>query len=125
MLPLNRRQLILAGTMAALTPAAHAAASTDDVELWPGGAPGAARVQVVEEVIDATPGSEPRDRVVQHVTRPLLTLFAPRGTPNGITFLVVPGGGYRRVVIDREGYDTAAWLTERGFGAAVLRYRLP
>jgi acetyl esterase/lipase len=63
--------------------------------------------------------------VVQHVTRPLLTWFAPRGAPNGIALLVVPGGGYRRVVIDREGYDTAAWLTERGFGAAVLRYRLP
>ncbi len=125
-LPLSRRQIILAASMAALAPPAPAqAADGREVELWPGVVPGAARVRVREEVVDATPGSNPRDRVVQHVTRPLLTVFAPRGAPNGITFLVVPGGGYRRVVIDREGYDTAAWLTERGFGAAVLRYRLP
>jgi acetyl esterase/lipase len=126
-LPLSRRQIILAGSMAALAPPAPAQAATDggEIELWPNGVPGGRRVSVREEVIDASPGSHPRDRVVQHVTRPLLTVFAPRGAPNGITFLVVPGGGYRRVVIDREGFDTAAWLTERGFGAAVLRYRLP
>jgi acetyl esterase/lipase len=126
-LPLSRRQIILAASMTALGPSVPAQATADgrEIELWPGGVPGAARVKVREEVVDATPGGDLRDRVVQHVTRPLLTVFAPRGEPNGITFLVVPGGGYRRVVIDREGYDTAAWLTERGFGAAVLRYRLP
>jgi acetyl esterase/lipase len=126
-LPLSRRQIILAGSMAALARPASTQTVADggEIELWPNGVPGAGRVSVREEVIDTSPGSQPRDRVVQHVTRPLLTLFAPRGTPNGITFLVVPGGGYRRVVIDREGFDTAAWLTERGFGAAVLRYRLP
>jgi acetyl esterase/lipase len=126
-LPLSRRQIILAGSMAALATRAPAQPGPDggDVELWPGGVPGADHVTVREEIVEASPGSTPRDRVVQHVTKPLLTWFAPRGAPTGITFLVIPGGGYRRVVIDREGFDTAAWLTERGFGAAVLRYRLP
>jgi acetyl esterase/lipase len=80
---------------------------------------------VREEVVDNFPGGTPRDRHVQHVTRPTLTWFAPRGTPNGVTFLIAPGGGYRRVVIDKEGIETAHWLAERGFGAGVLRYRLP
>jgi acetyl esterase/lipase len=62
---------------------------------------------------------------VQHVTRPLLTLFEPKGAPNGITLLIVPGGGYVRVVIDKEGFEAAEWFSARGFGAAVLRYRLP
>jgi acetyl esterase/lipase len=44
---------------------------------------------------------------------------------NGITLLIVPGGGYLRVVIDKEGVEAAEWFTERGFAAAVLRYRLP
>lgn len=126
-LPLSRRQLILAGSMATLATPSLSGSFTDgtEVELWPGGAPGGARVRMREEVVDNTPGSNPRDRYVQHVTRPTLTLFVPRGVPNGITFLIVPGGGYRRVVIDKEGFETAAWLVERGFGAAVLRYRLP
>jgi hypothetical protein len=78
-LPLSRRQIILAGSMAALAPpaSAHSAADGTEIELWPGAVPGAARVAVREEVVDATPGSDPRDRVVQHVTRPLLTWFAP------------------------------------------------
>jgi acetyl esterase/lipase len=130
-LPLNRRQIIFAGTMAALTPSAQAdpkpAAEPggNTVELWPGGAPGAERVTVREEVIERLPDGPMRDRFVQHVTRPLLTLFEPKGAPNGITLLIVPGGGYVRVVIDKEGFEAAEWFSARGFGAAVLRYRLP
>ena len=66
-----------------------------------------------------------RDRFAQHVTRPLLTLYAPKVAYNGITLLIVPGGGYVRVVIDKEGVEAAEWFTARGFAAAVLRYRLP
>lgn len=127
--PLDRRQLLLAGTLtAAMTATLGAAPAPGDgleVELWPGGAPRGEKVDAKETVDETTPGAVPRDRSVSHVTRPLINVFEPRSTPNGITWLVVAGGGYRRVVIDREGFDTAAWLTERGFGAAVLRYRLP
>ena len=49
----------------------------------------------------------------------------PRIAYNGITLLIVPGGGYVRVVIDKEGVEAAEWFTARGFAAAVLRYRLP
>jgi acetyl esterase/lipase len=52
-------------------------------------------------------------------------LFKPKVAYNGITLLIVPGGGYVRVVIDKEGVEAAQWFTERGFAAAVLRYRLP
>jgi acetyl esterase/lipase len=130
-LPLNRRQIILAGTMAALSPNVPAAAvpsaepGGETIELWPGGAPGMEKVTVREELIERLPEGALRDRFVQHVTRPLLTLFRPRHSFNGITLLIVPGGGYVRVVIDKEGFEAAQWFTERGFAAAVLRYRLP
>lgn len=112
--------------MSALIPATQAApADGATVALWPSGAPGGEGVKVREEVVERLPGGPMRDRYVQHVTRPLLTLFAPRGTYNGITLLIVPGGGYLRVVIDKEGLEAADWFTARGFAAAVLRYRLP
>jgi acetyl esterase/lipase len=123
----DRRSLLLAGASITASKASASAdhPSTDTIDLWPGGAPGRDRVTVQERVEDLAPGAVPRDRVAWHVTRPLLSLFRPRRRFNGITLLVIPGGGYRRVVIDREGFDTAQWLCERGFAAAVLRYRLP
>jgi acetyl esterase/lipase len=82
-------------------------------------------VTVREQLLERLPTGPLRDRIVQHTTRPLLTLFPPRGAPNGVTLLIVPGGGYQRVVIDKEGFEAAEWFTKRGFAAAVLRYRLP
>ena len=125
---MNRRQLILAGAMAALARNAHAApaaAPGETLDLWPGGAPGGERVTVREEIIERLPDGPMRDRFAQHVTRPNLTLFEPKQAWNGVTLLIVPGGGYVRVVMDKEGYEAAEWFTQRGFAAAVLRYRLP
>jgi len=129
---MNRRQIILASTMAALTPAVSAAQTSaapepgdSIIELWPGGPPGGGKVTVQEEIVERLPDGPMRDRFAQHVTRPTLTLFKPRIAYNGITLLIVPGGGYVRVVIDKEGVEAAEWFTERGFAAAVLRYRLP
>jgi len=129
---MSRRQVILASTLAAFTgpgvaaPKPAAGEPGDEViELWPGGAPGGERVTTKEEIVERLPDGPMRDRFVQHVTRPTITLFKPRTAFNGITLLIVPGGGYVRVVIDKEGVECADWFTERGFAAAVLRYRLP
>jgi acetyl esterase/lipase len=127
---MNRRQILLASTMAAIAPATPSASPSSqafkgDVELWPGGAPGGEKVTVREEIVERLPDGPLRDRFAQHVTRPLLTLFTPKTQYNGVTLLIVPGGGYVRVVIDKEGVEAAEWFTARGFAAAVLRYRLP
>jgi acetyl esterase/lipase len=129
-LPVNRREIILGGTMTALSPSllTAAPAPTDDIgglPLWPKGAPGAERVSAQEVVLERAAPGLPRDRIVQHVRRPLLTLFPPRGEPNGITLLIIPGGAYVRVVIDKEGIESAEWFAAQGFHAALLRYRLP
>jgi acetyl esterase/lipase len=39
--------------------------------------------------------------------------------------LLCPGGGYRHLAIDKEGFEMARWLAARGFTAFVLYYRLP
>ena len=51
-------------------------------------------------------------------------MFRP-AIPNGAAVLVTPGGGYRWVVVDKEGYEIARWLTARGWTVFVLFYRLP
>ena len=97
----------------------------ETIALWPAGSPGADRVQVTESLTERAPDGPLRDRIAEHVTRPQLTLVHAKGSPNGITLLIVPGGGYVRVVIDKEGFETAEWFAQRGFECAVLRYRLP
>ena len=46
------------------------------------------------------------DRAVIHVRKPTLKIFTP-ANPNGAAVLVLPGGGYQRVVLDKEGDETA------------------
>ena len=61
---------------------------------------------------------------IRNVTRPTLTPFLPRrGKGNGAAVLVIPGGGFRFVSINNEGWPIAQWLADRGVAAFVLKYR--
>ena len=111
------------GSVLAAVPAAEPGGDT--VLLWPKGTPGAEHVTVKETLSERAPDGPLRDRIAEHVTRPLMTLFHARGKPNGITLLMVPGGAYVRVIIDKEGFESAEWFAQRGFECAVLRYRMP
>ena len=129
-LPRRARWLILAATMTLFADAVAAAVPSADpggeiVALWPAGSPGGQRVTAQEAVLERVTEGPIRDRYVEHITRPTLTLFHPKGEANGTTLLIVPGGGYVRVVIDKEGFETAEWFAARGFECAVLRYRMP
>jgi len=94
------------------------------IPLWPNGVPGGENVTVVEEEISRPNAEGLPDRIVRFVRTPHLSLF--RATqPNGSALLIIPGGGYRHVVIDKEGYEAARWFAARGITAYVLRYRLP
>jgi acetyl esterase/lipase len=53
-----------------------------------------------------------------------MAVFRP-ARPNGGAALIFPGGGYRWVVLDKEGYEMARWLAARGVTVFVLFYRLP
>ncbi|MFT6569332.1 MAG: acetyl esterase/lipase [Sphingomonas echinoides] len=96
----------------------------ETIDLWPKGAPGAPPTLPVETVDERSKDRALNDRAVQGISRPRLVVFRPR-TPNGAALLVTPGGGYRLVVIDKEGYEIGRWLAARGFTVFVLFYRLP
>lgn len=66
------------------------------------------------------------DRALSAIARPRMAVFRPpQGSNNGGALLIAPGGGYRRVVMDREGFEMARWAAEQGFTAFALFYRLP
>jgi acetyl esterase/lipase len=94
------------------------------VLLSPAGAPGE---QTEPTTISITERGDPdglRDRFAVGITEPDLTVFAA-AEPNGSALLIIPGGGYTRVVMDKEGYEAAQWFAERGVSSFVLLYRLP
>jgi acetyl esterase/lipase len=65
------------------------------------------------------------ERWISYVSRPTLTFYAPaRREVPGQAVLVIPGGGFRYVSIDKEGTEMARWLTGAGVAAAVLKYRV-
>ena len=92
--------------------------------LWPGQPPGGVPQTLREEIVERPHPLGLRDRIVRGVRAPLLTLFRPRRARGGAV-LIIPGGGYQHVVIDKEGFEAARWLAANGVVAAVLRYRLP
>jgi len=93
--------------------------------LWPEGKmPGGPIPNITERIDDQTDNAGLRYRVAEHVTRPTLSYFAATNS-TGASVLILPGGGYSRVGIDREGYETARWFNAQGIAAFVLRYRLP
>lgn len=131
---LSRRELIHAAAgLAALGIAPAAVAQTTTalpsempaaIDLWPDGPPGAGQVTVTQASVARTPGGGPFEQAVMHVTRPTLTPFlAPQ--PNGGAVLMIPGGGYKRVVVGKEGYEIARELNRHGLSVFVLLYRLP
>lgn len=95
------------------------------LSVWPGVAPGSEGLSFTEEVNERSEEPEKlKDRAVVKILRPTLTVYRPEN-PNGAALLVVPGGAYQRVVIDKEGDELSPWLKSLGITFFVLRYRLP
>ncbi|WP_302053939.1 alpha/beta hydrolase [Sphingomonas tagetis] len=97
----------------------------ESIDLWPGGAPGMPRTPPTETVNErSTDPAKLNDRAVLGITRPRLVVFRP-ARPNGAAVMITPGGGYRWVVVDKEGYELGRLLAARGITVFVLFYRLP
>ena len=106
------------------TVAAGSADPIETIDLWPAGAPGMPANPPVETIAERSKDPNRRDRAVTSIARPRMVVFRP-AVPNGSAVMVTPGGGYVRVVIDKEGYEIGRWLAARGWTVFVLFYRLP
>jgi acetyl esterase/lipase len=112
-IPLNMRKTWLACLLGVLFPALAAAQRV--VPLWLGAQP-------QHEIVRVTPQG---DHVVTNVHHPSITVYLPaRRRATGTAVIVIPGGGHKELWMDHEGYTVAAWLTDHGIAAFVLKYRL-
>ncbi|MFZ2996484.1 alpha/beta hydrolase [Sphingobium sp.] len=131
-MPLIDRRTLLAGTLASATlPSAGQGQGFpipqgfERFPIWPGGkAPGGEKVVVQEVETLRTPQSAQDDTAFAHVVTPTLTLLRP-ARPNGAAILLIPGGGYTRVAIGKEGYAVARRFAEAGYSCFSLVYRMP
>ena len=87
-----------------------------ELPLWPDGAPNSSGLTGEEQ--------ETRPHFVTNVTHPTLTVYHPE-KPNGMAIIMCPGGGYRGLGMDGEGYDMAPWFCGQGITYIVLKYRMP
>ncbi len=61
----------------------------------------------------------------RNVTVATLTPFLPaKSAASGAAVIVAPGGGFRTLSMENEGWDVAKALAKRGVAAFVLKYRL-
>ena len=64
-------------------------------------------------------------RIVRNVVSPTLTPVLPDpAKATGLAAIVAPGGAFRLLAIDIEGYEPARWLADHGVAAFVLKYRV-
>ncbi len=95
------------------------------IRIWPGTAPGSEGLALTEEVKERS--KEPdkiKDRAVMKVLDPSMIVYLPE-KPNGSAILVLPGGSYQRIVLDKEADELSPWLKSNGVAYFVLKYRLP
>ncbi|MFB9863756.1 alpha/beta hydrolase [Rufibacter immobilis] len=65
------------------------------------------------------------DPMARNISSATLTPFLPApGKANGTAVIVAPGGGFRWLSMDNEGWEVAKALADQGIAAFVLKYRL-
>lgn len=93
------------------------------IEVWPEGkVPGKATTEAEALV----PRKDGFTRIT-NISHPTLELYPAKGVEGKAApaVIVCPGGGYRYVVVDKEGSAIAKWLNAAGLTALVLKYRTP
>lgn len=128
---MDRRSLIglgasgLAGLTLRATTASGIQNAQSELALWPGVPPGGNGVNLKLDVENR--GFWPNqtdDRALSRIQHPTLSVFRPDRS-DGSALLIVPGGGYRHLLIDKEGSEVARRFNGAGVTAFVLAHRLP
>ena len=97
------------------------AASAEPLDVWPDLAPGET-TRLAGQVQPFRPTETPKVTRVVNITRPTFTVHLA-DQPTGAAAVILPGGGFGKVVPDKEGTEAADWLNRLGVSAFVLSYR--
>lgn len=98
----------------------------EEIRLWPKEAPGSEGV-TAQEV--SKPSASPKyaklpGQFTETHYPSIYVFLPPKEKATGAAMVVAPGGGHRQLVMEKEGWEVADWLNERGIAAIVLKYRL-
>jgi acetyl esterase/lipase len=106
-----------------LSATASAAEPVRQIAVWPALAPGET-TNSAGETLPARPNEQPPATRLGKITRPLIDIYEPPAEHRtGAVALILPGGGYNYVVVDKEGSEAALWLNRLGVTGCVLKYR--
>jgi len=95
----------------------------DTIYLWQGNIPGETAPKHQPVISENKSGGVTR---ITDITNPALIVFKPDKTVQINTSIIVcPGGAYKYLATDKEGYEVAQWLNSLGITAYVLQYRVP
>jgi len=122
---LFRVTLVLHTILAALVAAGDGAVLAEEpprIFVWPDLAPGETD-RATGTVLPMRPTDHPPITRVEKIRRPPMDVYPATNKPNGAAVLILPGGGFGRVVPDLEGSEAARWLGELGITSFVLQYR--
>lgn len=121
---LTRRNLLAGSAAAAAMPVPALAAPIERFPIWPGSPPGGEGLGVRDTWVKRSANGPADDIAWTHVATPMLNVV-PAAQPNGGAILYVPGGGYVRVAVGREGSGISRAFAARGYTVFELLYRLP
>lgn len=96
-------------------------AAGEPLDVWPDLAPGET-TRHAGDLLPYKPTDNPPIMRVVKVTRPTFTVHIP-DKPNGTAVVVLPGGGFGKVVPNLEGTEAADILVKRGVTVFVVSYR--
>ncbi len=120
--PVHRRDVVFGAAATATIAPARAeqvkgvSTPSTTIPLWPNKPPGGPGPGGVEH-LNASGD-------VSNVVVPRMIMQRPART-NGAAVLILGGGGYRRIGVEKEAQSTADWLNDYGVTTFILYYRLP
>ena len=99
------------------------------VPIWPEAAPDMDGVPKVSERVEVaeTPDAleGPTSEAAWDVSVPTMTVFPPQGRNTGVAVIVFPGGGFKAVVVTKQGTEICRWLASKGITCVLSKYRVP
>ena len=114
---------IVSSTMAEeVSTLANSPAKESTEFFWPDLAPGETS-RDAGEALPLRPQDNPLITRLVKIRRPSIDVFPATKSPNGAGVVILPGGGFGRVVPDLEGSEAAAWMNELGITCFVVNYR--
>lgn len=117
----RRRLAFAAGCCLAICLSCNSANAQEPVAVWPSLAPGETTTET-GTTLPQRPGETPPITRVERISAPTFTVHVPQ-KPNGTGVVILPGGGFGKVVPDLEGTEAADWLGKQGITSFVVSYR--